>query len=265
MSKVSRMSKNTPLVMVGLLVLAIATILLGALFTKFFSFTGNLADSFGKIVSIIILLVIMKLLHLLYTLKFDTRRFALGLLLGCYIIIAMFANLSAGVTEPITLKPLLFVIVVNVIVGIWEEVLCRGIIFNVMLKRVSPMKAVMLSSVIFSLAHVINFFTEDTHPILITSQIVYTFFLGVFFAGIYYATKSLWAVITLHALLNISSDIPGIFSKQVESPADAATVQPVAVPLMDVLVSGVATVVIMVPAFVIGIIITKKKMKKEGY
>lgn len=74
-----------------------------------------------------------------------------------------------------------------------EEVLFRGIILKGFLLNYSPTVAILLSAILFSLAHV--------QP----TQLFGAFVIGLFLAWIFYKTENLILVIFLHSLANITS------------------------------------------------------------
>lgn len=71
-----------------------------------------------------------------------------------------------------------------------EELLSRGVILGGFLKRYAPVKGVLLSALLFSLSH------------LFPWQLVSTFLFGVYAGWVFYLTRSIWPVISLHMLYN---------------------------------------------------------------
>jgi len=102
---------------------------------------------------------------------------------------------------------LIFFSAYMLLIGIFEEFLCRGVILNSMLKKWGDskngmIKAVIWSSLIFGLAHLVNLFGAPDMVIATISQVIYATFLGIFFAAIYIRTRNIWVVASLHALFN---------------------------------------------------------------
>lgn len=89
-------------------------------------------------------------------------------------------------------------------IGIVEEFLCRGWLFNEFLERYSDSRKNIIMSIIFSslIFGFIHFFNVDaTQGVLTTSvQVINATVSGIFFALVYYKTKNIWVVVTGHAL-----------------------------------------------------------------
>ncbi len=101
--------------------------------------------------------------------------------------------LFAG-AEPTILNFLVSIIVIGVIVPISEELFFRGLIFRWFQLRFKLWPAVLLSSLLFGLAH------YDSVAIMISS-----FVLGVANAIAMERTKSIWVPIVMHAVTNGSA------------------------------------------------------------
>lgn len=92
-------------------------------------------------------------------------------------------------------NPYLLVLEITLIGPIIEEILFRGIILNGLLKKYSPAKAILFSSLLFSLIH-------GNLP-----QMFNALFFGILLGLIYIKTKSLYAVIFTHIIANTLSII----------------------------------------------------------
>ena len=78
-----------------------------------------------------------------------------------------------------------------IITPVIEEILYRGIILNLLLKKYSVLVSIILSSIIFAFIH------------LKFIGIGYLFLYGLLFGFAYYKTKSLFTSILLHFLINL--------------------------------------------------------------
>lgn len=85
----------------------------------------------------------------------------------------------------------LIVLMTTTIVPLWEEVFFRGFIHNVLRNRLGLWGALIVSSLLFGLFH------------LIPLQILGAFILGLFLAWLYERSGSLWVAIYAHALNNL--------------------------------------------------------------
>lgn len=94
-------------------------------------------------------------------------------------------------------------------IGIYEEFLCRGWLFNEFIERFGHTKkqvvwSIILSSIIFGAIHFVNFFTTDQGLIVTIAQIVQASAIGTFLASLYYKNKNIWSVIFLHAFYDFA-------------------------------------------------------------
>lgn len=76
---------------------------------------------------------------------------------------------------------------------LFEEFLCRVVMLRGLLRKMTPMSAILWSAVLFALLHMNSW------------QAFPAFFFGVFLGWTYYKTRSYWLVVGLHALNNLSS------------------------------------------------------------
>ncbi|WP_198283747.1 CPBP family intramembrane glutamic endopeptidase [Clostridium cellulovorans] len=80
--------------------------------------------------------------------------------------------------------------------GLFEEVLCRGVILTVMLRKWGNSKvgiylSVITSSLIFGTAHIANFLSNRSLLLATVTQITFAFFIGVFFATCFLRNKTI--------------------------------------------------------------------------
>ena len=84
--------------------------------------------------------------------------------------------------------------------GIWEELTFRGITIPILLNRYTQKTAIIISSVMFAIAHSINLIGGN--PIFVLFQVVYTFFMGLVFGSLFIKSNSLIPSIILHYLVD---------------------------------------------------------------
>ena len=107
----------------------------------------------------------------------------------------------------------LLIVVLHPIIGtgLFEEVLFRGLILKILLKKTGHTKrgiinACVISSVLFGLVHFVNILAGA--PVLPTiAQIISAMATGIFFAVVFVRTRKLWIPIFLHGLINLSVQI----------------------------------------------------------
>lgn len=109
-----------------------------------------------------------------------------------------------------------------ILTGVFEEIMCRGLIQGSLTEAFenqgrSPIGAILLSSMIFALAHFANLLDAPQLLLATITQVIYTFALGMLLGLAYYKSKSLNAVITVHALFNFLGGFTRIFSEPLAS------------------------------------------------
>ncbi len=95
--------------------------------------------------------------------------------------------------------------------GFFEEVLFRGFILIILLKKLPKTKksiflSIFISSGIFSLMHMLNIFTGSSLPNTIV-QIGYSLLMGLLWASVFIKTKNIFIPITLHAIYNFTGQV----------------------------------------------------------
>jgi membrane protease YdiL (CAAX protease family) len=202
-------------------------------------------------VFIILILVLIKYMKITYVLQFNYPAFIKGLKMSWYVFVLAIINLllsNSGVAfNNLTIKILLLLIVTNLIVGFFEEIICRGFIFTLLLKKYTPLKAAVISSLIFAFAHVFNYFNA---PFLgTTSQIIYAFFFGICFSSIFYITKNIWSIALAHGVVDLASHLTTYGTTN--STNDAT------------LLGALITIIISIPLLIIGLRNFKKANKQS--
>lgn len=100
---------------------------------------------------------------------------------------------------------LLFYAAVNVCIGLFEEVLCRGLLFNAFKAFWGDNKkgiylSALISSFLFGAIHIGNL--NGSNTITTITQVIYATFFGMIFAVIYYRTGNLLSCILLHGFVD---------------------------------------------------------------
>jgi membrane protease YdiL (CAAX protease family) len=143
------------------------------------------------------------------------RQLGTGLLLGAGLVALTFAVLAAlgayqfgGVNAP-SIR-MLVPLAELVLVGMAEEMMFRGVIFGVTERSLGSKPAIVISALLFSLAHLPN---EGVSALAIAVIAVY----GVMQAALYMRTRRLWACIGTHIAWNYC--ISQVFSSTVSGHA----------------------------------------------
>ena len=101
-------------------------------------------------------------------------------------------------SEVVNYDDIAVMLITSFLVAIYEEVIFRGIGLGSFLSSgISPLKAILLSSIIFSLFHVGNI-TDIRFNIIYL--LLNTFIMGFILGYIYYKTKNILLVIVIHFL-----------------------------------------------------------------
>ena len=121
------------------------------------------------------------------------------------LIIISTSNLWLGVKMNLDPAELAVHVVLMLCVGFLEELFVRGFIFEALAKD-SLKSAVVISSLAFGAAHVMNLFNGRGMDVTqVIFQIIMAVILGFFFVMIYLYSGSLWPVILSHSCINILS------------------------------------------------------------
>ena len=114
------------------------------------------------------------------------------------------ANLWGGVEPHYAGVGLLCAIASMALVGLVEELLFRGFLFEAMLENGSATTAIVVSAVTFGIGHIVNLFTG--HALLETGvQMVFAIAVGFMFTLVRYKGGSLLPCIVAHSLIDVFS------------------------------------------------------------
>ena len=136
-----------------------------------------------------------------------------------------FESLFSGNLVIDTSRPDLIVLYVfrNLAIGFCKEVMGRGVVLSVMLRkwgstRRGIYRAVLASGGLFGLAHIFNLFVGRMPPLANLTQIVYSFVFGVAFAACFLRNNSIWPVVIFapgcSSLLPLYGNPPQLQSKR---------------------------------------------------
>lgn len=222
------------------------------LISKILPFTDYTNSFLAQLLVVCIVVAYIKFKHEYDIFKFNLTTFIYGLWLGSFIFIVILLNILTNIetirTIDFTLTTIVLLLLSNITIGLFEEILCRGIIFNAFLKNNTPVCAALISSCLFGVVHLLNL-THSNDYIGTITQVMYAMFLGMLFAAIYYVTKNIWSVIFLHSALDISSGFYELEQIGANLNYDFTSIT-----------SLFITIVILLPAFFIGISILRKHM-----
>lgn len=94
--------------------------------------------------------------------------------------------------------------------GLFEEVVCRGVVLSSMMRQWHGkenyiLKSVLASGIIFGLIHLMNLGSADVPSTIM--QVFYAAGMGIFFGAVYARTRNLWGTVVIHAIIDISYNL----------------------------------------------------------
>lgn len=179
------------------------------------SFTDSLSATLGaeKSLSLIFLLILSAILILWIKKNGLGEKYGLcrpaipAAKCGFYIplLLIISVNLWFGVAMNLSPAETAFYIGCMLCVGFLEEVIFRGLLFKAMAKN-GLRSAVIVSSLTFSIGHIVNLFNGSGAELLPNlCQVCYACAIGFLFVIIFLKTKSLWPCIVTHSIVNALS------------------------------------------------------------
>jgi membrane protease YdiL (CAAX protease family) len=138
-------------------------------------------------------------------------------------------------------------------IGFCEEVMGRGVVLPVMLRKWGNTRrgiylAVLVSSVLFGAAHIFNIVAGRLPLLANLTQIIYSFFFGVVFAACVLRNNSIWPMIIMHAAIDFVGGLRHI-AVGGGSQTDVAN---------STMTNAVVALIITLPLFLYGLFILRK-------
>lgn len=185
---------------------------------------------YQSIVFIIVLLlavIAIKIVGKPKDLTFKLNNIKMFFTKGWYIIVASFIFailnfMSIDFSNIPSISQILFFFI-NIILGvIFEELVFRGIIQNIIVEKYevykkSVWKGIIISSLIFAFMHLLNLIGQPYFILGTITQVIYTFCLGVLLGVVYYFSKNIWGVIFLHFIFNVLGSYSTLFITNVNN------------------------------------------------
>ncbi len=207
-----------------------------------------------RILGILASLLIMSKAKILRNIRFkwNNKYLFFGLLFIIYIIINIsFVSISSDKI------PLAILMILSCLcVGIFEEVVFRGLALGMLLKAWNKSRkeiyfSVIISSLLFGLVHIQNYLSGNAELLTTLCQIGYSTCIGVMLSAILIRCDfSLWWCSILHALFNIANDFEKVASYNVVSNAPSINSVNYLSELLNML--------LFLPLFIFGLLILRK-------
>ena len=171
-------------------------------------FTASIIAKIVFSVFVMLILIALKMSYVNNPLK---RGLFKGLGLGwlCYIgiiltFVLFFDFSSVGSIEHSKWLLLVPIFIETLLAGVSEELMCRGILYNVINNKYKNVHtAVLLSSAVFGVVHFVNLVNQSFADTAL--QVLFAFCGGVFFAAVYARCKTVWPGVVLHGLENFAN------------------------------------------------------------
>jgi membrane protease YdiL (CAAX protease family) len=171
-----------------------------------------------------------------------------------YVVLFVMGALAAGLPPP---KVVLVILANTILVGISEELACRGVLYQGLRASLAPWPAILASTLLFGAVHVFNgFATGDFRAAAI--QAVTAFMTGIAFLGIRLRTGSLYPVMVLHTLWDFTlvTTVVGAMARM-----EPGTTMPDAASFGIAIV--IAPVLLIGPNFLYGIYLLRRAVREE--
>lgn len=177
-----------------------------------------ICDSLPRIIASLVLLGFMKIAYKDVELGLSGNGFGRGNAAGFLMYLYILENFIEGSTVNaridivgVPLHTYFLCFLSTMAIGLFEEVLLRGTILNIMRKYFKQMKygtyaAVFGSSLLFGIVHMMNYFNGHAYLRPTIAQVFYATFLGVFLGAVYVRGKNLWVVVLLHGLFDFAAE-----------------------------------------------------------
>ena len=164
----------------------------------------------GEAILAVLVFLVMLLWKNSYVFTQKKEKFSKGLVYGTFYLtfgtIILLLNLLGG---DLNVRSIINLAIYCLLIGIYEEFLCRGWLLNEFLERYgkgnkSIFLCICVSGIIFGLLHSINVLSGDMSSVDVIVQVISAAASGIGFGTIYYKTKNIWSVVFLHAFWDFS-------------------------------------------------------------
>ncbi len=164
----------------------------------------------GEAILAVLVFLVLLLWKNSYVFTQKKEKFSKGLIYGSFYLtfgcVLLLINLVGG---DINVRSIINLSIFCLLIGVYEEFLCRGWLLNEFLERYgkdnkSIFLCICISGIIFGLLHSINVLSGEMSSVDVIVQIISAAASGIGFGTIYYKTKNIWSVIFLHAFWDFS-------------------------------------------------------------
>lgn len=177
--------------------------------------TAGIVQAGARLVlSVILWITINKLFHI--KIKIKKAGFLKGFLwYGLILIIAILFQFVGNYQPPEktfleALPMIVYFFIITLAIGIYEELLCRGLLFHSFRNYFGDTNkgiylSAIFSSFVFGMMHLMNLIWSPTLILSTTCQVIYASFVGFLFRVIYYRSENLIACMLLHGIFDFTA------------------------------------------------------------
>jgi len=184
----------------------------------------------------------------------DKKLIHIGLLFFPLYLVVVNSLFADAISSSNMIQDIMVLALLCISIGLFEEYALRGFLQSYLIKNFTQSKkqvvyAVIGAAFIFGLLHLIRF---DKGLYGELSQVAFATFIGVMFGAILLRAKRIWPLVILHALIDFAAKIDSIgqpFQVAINKPTN--------------LTSAIIIALIVLPCFVFGLIILRKKTYDE--
>lgn len=189
----------------------------------YFDVEQRLAETLGRFLASAGIVVFYAKVFGLKSFGIKKEHLCKGFVTGGFLLFVVIGNLILTIQEaseyPMVMPSLyliLMIVIEQLLVGVFEEFLFRGLILNVLLEKMGShwkgkILSIVISSVLFGLIHLLNLFENPNMINATIAQIFYATFIGVFLGALYVRVGNLWVVVIYHAIVDLAGELPVIF------------------------------------------------------
>lgn len=198
--------------------------------------TNYAVGTIVRLIGIVTCFIFMKIIGITKEFKwsFNRKYIAFSWVFFIYIIL----NFELIDISTNMIFPIIMMIISCLFVGLYEEIVFRGLILSLVLKHWGQTKrgvyfSVIFSSAAFGLMHLINLF-DGTNIISVIAQVFYATIIGIFFSALLLRTNNnlLWCAL-LHAIYDIASGFGDFIPKSVHGASNNVDILPVLINLAE--------------------------------
>lgn len=186
------------------------------------------AEVIVEAIALVLIIIVLVIFKNTYIFKEKRTNFFKSLLVGLFplgiatlLLVMNFNNIFKA-----TLPNIITTIIYCILIGLFEEFLCRGWVQNEFIEKYCKNRkqliiSILLSSFIFGIMHISNIWIGGQQVFETIAQVIQATGMGFLLGAIYYRTKNIWSVAFIHAYWDFA-----IFLNDIQYLKDCSTLDP---------------------------------------